>query len=82
MQPLLDHLHIDKFRKNDAVNMKPPAGAVPEEVRANFNFIRKGKIADWKDHFKTPEKLQKFNDWIENNDKDERGNPVFNFTYE
>ena len=25
-QDLLQHMHIDSFRKNDAVNMKPPPG--------------------------------------------------------
>jgi len=76
MEAFLDHLDINRFRKNDAVNMKPPKGSVPEEVRDNFNFIRKGKVGDWKDHFKNPEVLQKFQDWIESNDKDQDGNSI------
>ena len=75
-------MHIDSFRKNDAVNMKPPPGSVPEEVRKSFNFIRKGKVGDWKDHFTTKEKLQEFNSWIEKNNKDEDGKPIEGFKYE
>ena len=82
LEPLLDYLHIDNFKKNDSVNMKPPPGAVPDEVRKNFNFIRKGKIADWKDHFKTPEKLEKFNQWIKDNENGPDGKPVLAFIYE
>lgn len=82
IEPLLKHLHIDSFRKNDAVNMKPPPGSVPEEVRKIFNFIRKGKVGDWKDHFTTKEKLQEFNSWIEKNNKDEDGKPIEGFRYE
>lgn len=29
---LVDHLSFDNFKNNDAVNMKPPKGAVPDEV--------------------------------------------------
>jgi len=76
MEGFLDHLDIKKFRKNDAVNMKPPKGSVPEEVRENFNFIRKGKVGDWKEHFKNPEVLQKFQDWIDANNKDKDGNCI------
>lgn len=64
---LVDHLNIENFRKNDAVNMKPMKGTVPDEVRDNFNFIRKGKVGDWKDHFKCEEKVKEWNQWIENN---------------
>lgn len=73
LEGFLDHLDINKFRKNDAVNMKPPAGSVPEQVRENFNFIRKGKVGDWKSHFTNPELLQKFQDWIDANNKDDIG---------
>ena len=74
MESFLDHLDIRNFRKNEAVNMKPPKGSVPEEVRENFNFIRKGKVGDWREHFKSKEVLQKFEDWIEKNNKDQDGN--------
>lgn len=48
---LASHLHFDNFKNNDAVNMKPPKGKVPDAVRDNFNFIRKGKVGDWKNYF-------------------------------
>jgi len=41
---LNEHLKFENFRNNDACNMKPPKGAVPDEIRDNFNFIRKGKV--------------------------------------
>ena len=40
-------MRIENFRNNDAVNMKPPKGSVPDDVRDNFSFIRKGKVGDW-----------------------------------
>ena len=64
---LSDYCDIEKFKKNDAVNMKPPKGMVPDEVRENFNFIRKGQVGDWKNFFKNEENLTKWNQWIENN---------------
>ena len=67
VQKLAEHCNIDNFKKNDAVNMKPPKGAVPEDVREKFNFIRKGKVGDWKNHFKDECKLDMFNQWIEEN---------------
>ncbi len=48
---LLEHLSFGKMRANDAVNMKPPKGAVPDEVRDKINFIRKGKVGGWVDDF-------------------------------
>ena len=69
IQRLADHCKIDKFKKNDALNMKPPKGSVPEEVRENFNFIRKGGVGDWVNHFKDEAKLKEFDEWIENNNK-------------
>ena len=44
VQRLKKHLDIDCMKKNDAVNMKPVKGTVPDEVRDNFNFIRKGQV--------------------------------------
>ena len=67
VQKLVDHCNIDKFKKNDAVNMKPPMGTVPDEVRENFNFIRKGQVGDWTNYFKDESSLSQFDQWIDNN---------------
>ena len=69
VQKLVDHCNIEKFKKNDAVNMKPPKGTVPDEVRENFNFIRKGQVGDWMNHFKNQEKLKEFDQWISENNQ-------------
>ena len=74
-------MHIDNFRKNNAVNFKPAKGTVPDEVRENFNFIRKGKIGDWENHFTKKETLVEFNAWIENNIKDDDGNVIEEIKY-
>ena len=63
---LADHLAIENFRNNPAVNMKPPKGMVPDEVRDNFNFIRKGIVGDWKNFFES-ERAKEWEDWIANN---------------
>jgi len=73
---LLSHMHIDNFRKNDAVNMKPPPGSVPDEVRKNFTFIRKGVTGDGKGHFKDPAVEALFDQWVNENNKDEEGNTI------
>ena len=73
---LLDHMHIDNFRNNDAVNLKPPPGAAPEEVRAKWNFVRKGKVGDGKGHFTDPAAEAKFDAWVEANNKDGEGKPI------
>jgi len=73
---LLSHMHIDNFRKNDAVNMKPPPGSVPDEVRKNFTFIRKGVTGDGKGHFKDPAVEALFDQWVNENNKDEEGNII------
>ena len=57
-------MHIDNFRKNDAVNFKPPKGTVPDEVRDNFNFIRKGKIV-WECHYPDNSTLDTLEKWCE-----------------
>ena len=49
--------------------MKPPKGSVSDEVRENFNFIRKGGVGDWVNHFKDKAKLKEFDEWIVNNNK-------------
>ncbi len=55
------------MKKNDAVNMKPPKGAVPDEVRENFNFIRKGKVGNWTEWFQDKDTLDAWNTWIQDN---------------
>ena len=82
MQVLKEHIKIDNFRKNDAVNGRPPPGAVPDEVRKNWNFIRKGKVGGWKDYFNKEETLNKFNDWVEENNVDVNGNPIKGLRFE
>ena len=71
---LKDHLHIDNMKKNDAVNMKPPKGTVPDEVRDSFQFIRKGKVGNWREWF-NEDTLKKWNSWIkESNTSDSSNN--------
>ena len=74
-------MNIDNFRSNDAVNFKPPKGSVPEEVRENFDFIRKGKVRDWKNHFTSNTLLEKFDAWIEKNCKDKDGRIIEGIKY-
>lgn len=66
---LADHLSFETFRNNPAVNMKPPKGSVPDEVRDQFNFIRKGQVGDWKNYFQG-DFLEEWNKWIDNNNPD------------
>ena len=74
-------MNIDNFRMNDAVNMKPAKGTVPDDVREDFNFIRKGKVGGWHEHFKCKDTLNKFNAWIEKNNKDSDGKPITGIKY-
>ncbi len=65
---LLDHLSFGRMRNNDAVNMKPPKGAVPDEVRDKINFIRKGAVGGWKDDFEGHDDAkQELEAWVEKN---------------
>ena len=54
IEKLANHCSVDNFKKNSAVNFKP-------------GFVRKGQIGDWKNHFKNPTILEKFDKWITNN---------------
>ncbi len=71
---LKNHLDIENMKKNDAVNMKPPKGAVPEEVRDNFNFIRKGKVGNWTEWF-NKDSVDKWDEWIQENNSGVNNNP-------
>ncbi len=65
VEALCEHLKFDKLKNNDAVNHKPPKGAVPDEVREKFNFFRKGQVGDWKNFFTADEaELKAFDEWI------------------
>ncbi|TRY72514.1 hypothetical protein TCAL_01069 [Tigriopus californicus] len=66
---LVEHLSFETFKNNPAVNMKPPKGSVPDEVRDQFNFIRKGQVGDWKNYFQG-DFLEEWNKWIDNNNPD------------
>ena len=52
------------------------AGSVSEQVRENFNFIRKGVVGDGKGHFKRPDVEVLFDKWVNENNKDEEGNVI------
>ena len=54
----------------------PSAGSVPDEVRENFTFIRKGVAGDGKGHFKDPEVEALFDQWVNENNKDKEGNVI------
>ena len=73
IESLVSHMRIDNFKKNDAVNLKPAAGTVPEHVRDNHSFIRKGIVGDGKGHFVSPEVEEEFDNWVRKNNKDDEG---------
>lgn len=64
LDALDEHLKFDKLKNNDAVNHKPPKGAVPDEVREKFTFFRKGIVGDWKNWFTDEAELKDFEEWI------------------
>ena len=78
IESLVSHMRIDNFKKNDAVNLKPAAGTVPEHVRDNHSFIRKGIVGDGKGHFVSPEVEEEFDNWVRKNNKDDEGNVIEN----
>ena len=51
-------------------------GSVSEQVRENFNFIRKGVVGDGKGHFRSSEVEALFDKWVNENNKDEEGNVI------
>ncbi|EFX84144.1 hypothetical protein DAPPUDRAFT_301389 [Daphnia pulex] len=61
---LTQHLHVDQFAKNEAVNYE-----ICKELgfmNNTGNFIRKGKTGDWKNHFSS-ELNARIDLWIESN---------------
>ena len=78
VESLVTHMRIDNFKKNDAVNKKPPVGTVPDHVRENHNFIRKGIVGDGKSHFVSSVVEEEFDNWVLENNKDEDGNVIEN----
>ncbi|XP_037090162.1 sulfotransferase 1C4-like [Pollicipes pollicipes] len=59
---LAEHLHFDNFKKNPYVNKEEGKTSGDFHVDRG-DFIRKGKIGDWKNHF-TPEMSEKFDKWM------------------
>ena len=74
---LAAHLDIESFRENDAVNMKPAAGSVPDHVRRDFDFIRSGFVGGWKSKLDEEKKIL-IQNWIDENNKELQ----IQFTYE
>lgn len=58
VEKLANHLDIDTFRENKSVNKR----AVMND-KWNPQFIRKGVVGDWKNHF-TPETSKEWDEWI------------------
>ena len=60
---LAEYLHIDNFRNNPYVNNED----LKEKClmhKDRGNFIRKGTIGDWKNHF-SPEMTTRFDKWLQ-----------------
>lgn len=64
VEKLVDHVKIDKFAKNESVNMAMEVKA--GLANAGHTFIRKGETGDWKNHF-SPELNRRIDEWIEKN---------------
>ena len=75
-------MKIDNFRENDAVNNRPPPGAVSEEARQNWRFIRKGGVGGWKEYFSNENTLKKMNEWIKKNNFDDDGKEIDGLRFE
>ena len=62
VENLLDHLDINNFRRNPAVNVLQTVGSSNVEG----TFVRKGKVGGWKEEFeKYPEMGKEIDAWIE-----------------
>merc|ERR1719186_1879367 len=55
-EELVNHLKFENMKKNPAVN--------EEEAGFKGDFIRKGKVGDWKNYF-TEENGDRWNKWID-----------------
>jgi len=58
---LVEHVSFDKMKKNTAVNPSSHIGMTGEK-----NFMRKGKVGDWKNFF-SGELEEKFHTWVKQN---------------
>ena len=62
MDQLVDYINFENMKKNP--NATPVAGVKLPETTPDF--MRKGKVGDWKNHF-NPDTLEKWDRWIEGN---------------
>ena len=62
VEKLVEHLHIDNFRK---ITTEMLAGGDAGFQKQMTDFFRKGEIGDWKNHDVDGENNVKWNEWIE-----------------
>ena len=62
MDQLVDYINFENMKKNP--NATPTAGVKLPETAPDF--MRKGKVGDWKNHFNV-DTLEKWDRWIEEN---------------
>lgn len=60
IQRLNEHMKFDNYQKSSSLNLKSP------NWQGNGQFIRKGIVGDWMNHF-TPELNKEYNNWIREN---------------
>jgi len=60
IQRLNEHMKFDNYQKSSSLNVKSP------NWQGNGQFIRKGIVGDWMNHF-TPELNKEYNNWIREN---------------
>ena len=64
LDQLADHLHVDNFRRNEAVNGEHLKAI--GMFNAGGHFVRKGITGDWKNHF-SRQLNERVDRWIEAN---------------